>query len=482
MSNVEPPAKTTYTFIDNAAIDSKSRRVIRSHVMKGKHVGRVHVGRGRRGLDQAAPSKPSTQPGPHTQIAATIAQGDSAPLPLPRTGNVLLGVSHTSQITPDAKRYAYTFLNGVIKGLYPPDICHDSKLQDMIWFVYFFGNEASIEFTHGRRNSSSRHLVQALRLTNENLSGPQALSDTTIACVVSLCYISMICEDPPQTKIHFNGLVRMIQARGGLLHLHSDEFLAPKAQHIDIVLALQLGCSPCLDQMTKPLGAIHPLFTDRSLIVSSPLPDAVRNSNREVYQAAIDVLKMSYIFNSRTSTTKLTPDEFSQILITIRYHLLGINILGGNKLRDPVANVVHLGLSAFMTMFGTHFGHQGKVPLTLFFNVMRSALEDQRLRDSLDLGTHLWLLVITGISIASPEGHIWLAHHIRTVTARLGRSDWHFAQQILSLHPWVGCLHDKVASQLWDSIFGSPNPEGPCIGFRGLLHTTPKSITSETTQ
>lgn len=101
---------TTFQFIDHSLIDRKSRRTIRSHVMKGKNVGKVRTPRrpphgtektnlyNVNGHDAAAPSiSPET--------------GYDQPLVCPklmaRFGNELSGLSSACEMTPQARHFVH---------------------------------------------------------------------------------------------------------------------------------------------------------------------------------------------------------------------------------------------------------------------------------------------------------------------------------------------------------------------------------------
>lgn len=90
-------------------------------------------------------------------------------------------------------------------------------------------------FAYGNKKNAggddyTRHIVNALRLVNHNISANRDVSDVAIACVLLLCCNSIMTGSPEQAKIHFDGLVRMVQIRGGLQELKKDKYLVLKAQ------------------------------------------------------------------------------------------------------------------------------------------------------------------------------------------------------------------------------------------------------------
>jgi uncharacterized protein YqfB (UPF0267 family) len=79
-------------------------------------------------------------------------------------------------------------------------------------------------------HSFDRHFTTALRLTNKRISEDRCISNVAIACVEVLCCIALKFDNREQSKMHLEGLSRMIQLRGGLEHLEKSWFLAQEAQ------------------------------------------------------------------------------------------------------------------------------------------------------------------------------------------------------------------------------------------------------------
>lgn len=73
------------------------------------------------------------------------------------------------------------------------------------------------------------HLSRAFRLVNEKLSGNDAVSDTTIAVVIILSQYEGLQGRYHQGLVHFDGLQRMVELRGGITQLiRNNSCLVPK--------------------------------------------------------------------------------------------------------------------------------------------------------------------------------------------------------------------------------------------------------------
>jgi hypothetical protein len=65
-----------------------------------------------------------------------------------------------------------------------------------------------------------RHMAHSLRMVNQRLVSPhEALSDTTLAVVMMLSHYERHQGHLRQGQVHFDGLLRMVELRGGITYL-----------------------------------------------------------------------------------------------------------------------------------------------------------------------------------------------------------------------------------------------------------------------
>jgi hypothetical protein len=77
--------------------------------------------------------------------------------------------------------------------------------------------------------ASLTHLSKAYRFTQKRLDGPNAVSDKAIAAVTILAIYQLVHGHVGVGLVHFNGLCRMIELRGGLgVLLQQNRALAQK--------------------------------------------------------------------------------------------------------------------------------------------------------------------------------------------------------------------------------------------------------------
>jgi hypothetical protein len=66
---------------------------------------------------------------------------------------------------------------------------------------------------------AARHLSHTFRLINQRLSGGDAVTDATIAVVLMLAQYERHDNQHRRAMVHFQGLERMIELRGGLFQV-----------------------------------------------------------------------------------------------------------------------------------------------------------------------------------------------------------------------------------------------------------------------
>jgi hypothetical protein len=182
----------------------------------------------------------------------------------------------------------------------------------------------------------------------------------------------------------------------------------------------------------------------------------LKDLDQEVYDATEEVLKVSYLFNSRTHETRIKTYDFREISIQLRYRLLEVYTDSTFHLKDRISMTIFLGLCAHTISYDMH-PHPVGVPFKKLFKSVKAALLDPVFVYSIDLGTQLWLLMTVAISVTVIEDRDWLIPQIKAVAAEYGRDDWEFVREVLRAYPWVGGLHDEAATAYWKSIFKHPN-------------------------
>ncbi|KAF4970584.1 hypothetical protein FZEAL_10004 [Fusarium zealandicum] len=128
------------------------------------------------------------------------------------------------------------------QAVHSPHFNVGAQESQSIFFEYLFIDEAYFhsfiamtaaffDFVTGQQTSAAsnvNHLGRALSLINDKLSSRDALSDTILASVIVLCSLENMRGDARKMTVHFEGLCRMIELRGGVAALEKNPPLLEK--------------------------------------------------------------------------------------------------------------------------------------------------------------------------------------------------------------------------------------------------------------
>jgi hypothetical protein len=90
------------------------------------------------------------------------------------------------------------------------------------------------EVTHKNRLLT----VKAFSLINLKLSSTDPVSDVAIASVISLCLLSDLHRRHAETQVHFQGLCKMIEIRGGMPAVYDKPYLLEKIHRYEPLILL----------------------------------------------------------------------------------------------------------------------------------------------------------------------------------------------------------------------------------------------------
>lgn len=162
------------------------------------------------------------------------------------------------------------------------------------------------------------------------------------------------------------------------------------------------------------------------------------------------MMEMIAVLRSSATLAKLNHFAFEDIITSLCYRLIAVNPISAPKLADPLSEAIHLGLVSFMTTMLVQFGGERRLQYELLADKTRSALDNPDFLGVVDPATHLWLLVMAGVSVIRDKDRAWLLPKIAAIVDELKVRDWTGALNLLGWYPWLNVLHDKPARELWN--------------------------------
>ncbi|KAF2690952.1 hypothetical protein K458DRAFT_326926 [Lentithecium fluviatile CBS 122367] len=461
---------TTLQFITETTIGPKERRIIRSHVMKGRNAGRSRPPRrSLRHTSRVQPEPKHLAPPEKDWLKANEIQAldYKHTLKLKRMlWNDLSLASFPHHVSPASRHFVYQWLWITAKVLYPPDFCSELDLSRYAWFQYVLEDKAyfhcllavSASFTdHFGGNVKAfpealSHISQAYKLINERLSGPEASSDKAIAVVTVLAIYQRIHHQQSNGLMHFEGLRRMIELRGGLAKLAKENrALAQKPWRLDIEFALQDG-SPTsfgLNDLPTASVALPSCKGPQILQLIHTTVDRYHGLSSDVLDHLLDITNFTKLLNNARKDTKLNPLDYAESVFLRLHRLLPFAPLGPWRPIDPLDNLVHLSLLAIMTTLMPEYGHNQARYNLLCIHLQR-ALHSYAAATVQNKRLLLWALFVGRATILKDSDQRWLAERVGEVCVDLNLLNWVDACESLCEYAWICVLYDKRAMKLWN--------------------------------
>ncbi|KAH8126568.1 hypothetical protein LI328DRAFT_165955 [Trichoderma asperelloides] len=433
------------------SLSRKQQRTIRSHASRGR-------------------TKKRQRP----QLKSWILQQNGCPslvddqytsIP-PRVGWDLSFFDFPIEIQPYMQGDLSLALSPLREALYPPEICLQVDPASSSWTtalltdsVYLhctlFSVEAYLEACLQKTQGPLAHFYfqKTIRLLQDRLDrpdDPQTISDPTIMVVSVLGLTAEVTGDYMAAKKHMEGLRRMVDLRGGLEMLRFDNARLPaKVCRIDLVLALRFGIEPVFFNSTMPWRS----FVDHGLIGKSKgaLADneevlrTLSTLDKRVTNIWNDLKEFSQICNLASQTPhKLSPNIFSEIMISIYYRLLSLKFED-----DPVAEAIRVAMMAFGA--GIFFQWRGiRQRLAHLDRLSQSSLSN--LKESqirLPPLFILWLLVVQISTFAQLPPVNNLRLWVDDTVSQLRISNSKQGRQMLKSVMWIDYCHDKLLDEVW---------------------------------
>ncbi|KAG6358887.1 hypothetical protein INS49_012406 [Diaporthe citri] len=400
-----------------ADIGSAERRLIRSHVMKGKNAGRPRRSTKRQAALLYPIRRVLTWSGPSVVVAP-------AARPRQLLWSDLSLTSFPQQLDSESTKLMHRWFFDISDELFPPQFCCKFDIIKSIWVNCILQDEAYfhstlaisasyVEFCQRKPSVSPKtlhHIAKAYELVNVKLSGPDSISDSAIAAVVALVMYQQVHNQHSAGLVHLHGLFQMIQLRGGIFRLlRENRALALKALRVDAELALQNGSATIFggDDLRNAVLPDSEAFK----AIRENLPNA---APAESPYFMLEVVAFSKVLDTidQKGSSRLDPLGFMEIMIWLLYHLIEASQLG--QLRSSVSEgqyeaVANLGMLAFMT---TLLPEYGRVPdrsnYPLLCRRLKSAIQDLHFTSTLEENRESWLLLLWALFMGGHLGSLEL--------------------------------------------------------------------------
>ncbi|KAH8884199.1 hypothetical protein GQ53DRAFT_698369, partial [Thozetella sp. PMI_491] len=457
----------TFHFVDVTQVDRAAQKSLRSYVQRGKNAGRKLHRPSKAGLASRPQVDSRTILQRHARAAGNAwANGQSwypcKTIHRSPPGHVIQTVAFPYELSSYAVRVVDHFFTGVVDSIYPSKIGFSGEDSKGFWFQLLFSDEAvsrcsislmeaTSDFLTGRGTSSPEalaHLSRAFTLVKQRLKSDEALSDSTMMIIVMLITQEQVRNGRIDAEVHYAGLRRMVELRGGLDGLEHNLPLLLKICKTDLTYALQFG-QPILFFRDR-MPAMRALLRSRGFTFDqSPSASTMRDPRMDSQLGSLflEAVDLAYLLNHYPTKPVVGIIEWLELLVSIGGRLVQLHPLQNTRKLTHIDAAYHIGLTVFiMTLFlqidGRRVARYDLVTLHL-----RHALDG--LEEGVEDALALWVMLVGAIWMSDGSDGSWLIERIAKITKRLGHDSWDDVLAFVGGFPWVHIMHDKPSRDAW---------------------------------
>ncbi|KAI1210036.1 uncharacterized protein F4807DRAFT_460323 [Annulohypoxylon truncatum] len=491
--------------------DPESRKLIRSHVMKGRNRGRILRPKYKNTveLEVVVDTNENIQ-NLDSEGSWSLVVPEYPTIIPQRVGSDISLIRFADKIDKPTIGIIIEFSTIAKKALFPLESCINFGPKTRAWMedltvdaaylhAMAFSAQGYFDLRCGRvpSNSSSLmdpHVVKTLRLLRESLEmvdrgDMTELPSRTAAIVLCLAFHAHMTGDFRAARHHIVGLRGIVDLAGGLVALKDNTKVMVEILRCDIGMALHSGTQPLFfsDLAREPYWP----YPDFSEYASDPAWPLLGNVKDEPFLGLLDAdiatawrvtKRFTMLVNYAAETQNKLPKEYLlDTMASVTYRLLHKSSLFP---RSSLNEAMRLGILVFGSgIFLQWAGVQ--LPYTHFPAAYRDCLVNLNLK-SLDLALStftpavgddgssstssgvdsppplwssqllLWLLTIGHVSVFdSTDSDTWLKPWLRVNLDLCGIRTWSAMRDVLSSFIWVGIVHDMPGKSLFNSTMST---------------------------
>ncbi|MCJ1431347.1 hypothetical protein MMC27_000698 [Xylographa pallens] len=478
----------------------EDRKLIRSHVMKGKNLGKVRPSRRARDLnetdsrqdvsvscsDTASPARGRDGSSlPQTSTSTTLASDFhpviEPPATVPRKfGSTASAIRFADSIEPAMVEVVLQFSSIAKQLLFPLETCIFFEKRAENWIAplavdpaylhaMIFTSMYYFEVIQPRRSSHTSqrmlyHHHQALSLLREKLLDrldDTQLSNNTLSVVLSFAGSAFWTGDLRFATNHIEGMRKIANLRGGLSTFKNNEKLLVEILRCDLGIAAHSGAKPVFFNSASSSEPRLP-YPDLTLFFETRKPDpATEGSERADSATFAHAIEMddklapawktladfcSVINLAANSQKRITVGTFLETMASVMYRLLDMyfEVTSGDEM-------IRLGLLCFSCDVFLQWQHLGMsyIHLASLFRDCFARLTTTSSHLSPQLV--LWLLMVGAVSVFDGSNDIWFNNLLRNSIRRCKVDSWSEMRDLLLSFMWIDLVHDKRGKRAFDS-------------------------------
>ncbi|KAF3015841.1 hypothetical protein E8E14_005616 [Neopestalotiopsis sp. 37M] len=329
-------------------------------------------------------------------------------------GDGLLFCSLPVQFTPASLHVVSQFFNFVVEKMYPARLGGGAEEYQYIYLRTMFPDEATecsialmdatnAFFVRGGPQGPEglQYYSRSLALVKDRLLGHEALSDSTLMLIILLILQEQMRQEIESARVHYEGLKKMIELRGGLDQLEDNAPMALK----------------------------------------------------DVLQDAMD---LATTLNQGFKCPEYKNLDLQMILVSVGSRLLKFQPLESAHDGSETDAILHLGLLLYMMTLFFQYDLRRVWEFPLVMRRLQDVLMTQRTawmrKECKPL--LLWTLLMGSIWALADDKEQWVVRMLQETANDMVVTDFDGVISCVQDFPWVHAIHDKPAHSLWSMIQG----------------------------
>ncbi|KAF7533748.1 hypothetical protein G7054_g6815 [Neopestalotiopsis clavispora] len=378
-------------------------------------------------------------------------------------GNGLLFCSLPVQFTPASLHVVSQFFNFVVEKMYPARLGGGAEEYQYIYLRTMFPDEATAECSIALMDATNAFFVRggpqgpeglqyysrSLALVKDRLLGHEALSDSTLMLIILLILQEQMRQEIESARVHYEGLKKMIELRGGLDQLEDNAPMALKVCKVDICFSLYHGGPISYSRSCEAPRQLRPLrrvTTTRSFFNLDPLLE-------DVLQDAMD---LATTLNKGFKCPEYKNLDLQMILVSVGTRLLKFRPLESAHDRSETDAILHLGLLLYMMTLFFQYDLRRVWEFPLVMRRLQDVLMTQRTawmrKECKPL--LLWTLLMGSIWALADDKEQWVVRILQETANDMVITDFDGIISCVQDFPWVHAIHDEPAHSVWSMIKG----------------------------
>ncbi|KAK3375797.1 hypothetical protein B0T24DRAFT_664915 [Lasiosphaeria ovina] len=518
MANTGNPPHAGLQFVVSTGLekpDADVRKFIRSHVMKGKNLGKKLQPRSQKSKharkQQAAKSDAASASDAHAEHDELIVYGSLAPptppprrsspppaqsqslypgpVPIPgppasvpaKFGSDVSSIRFPDEVEPGAVEAVLQFSTIAKRVLFPLESCIFFENRAETWiaplavdpaFLHVMAFTSQWYFdvimpgkpTDVVSRRTVPHYTRAIEILRQRFAhddDPAQLSFTTVAAVMGLAGHAFVTGDIKSARNHMEGLYRIVRLRGGVSGFAGATKLVVEILRIDIGMELHTGSRHIFYGSPDPPPP-YPDLTELLKLLGPPDPNTPpQQCPISTFPDSIDsglarawqaLADFSAVINYAAGAGKCIPTEtFRDAMAAVMYQLLDLG--GGRFEPGSSAEAVRLALLAFAANVFLQWKIMGAgyAHLTAAFRSCFAQLAPSRV----DPRLLVWLLMVGAVSVLDTPEDAWLRMLLYANVRLCDVESWEDMRRLLGSFMWIGMTQDKPGKAMFQSLFAS---------------------------